>query len=389
MHLLSPLLQLILISVAAHIALAGSRITTSLYALSLHASEFTVGTLIALFSFFPMLLAVSAGRWLDRIGLVRPMALGLAMMCVGCILPWAIQGLPVLYLATTLVGTGFMAIQVAAQYTVGALSTNEHRSGNFSLLAMGFSVSSFIGPVLAGVLIDHAGYRVSYGTMAVFACAALPLLISGSLREVKLAAIQTRRTSSAFGLLRNTTMRQIYWVGILLSAAWDLFIFVMPIHGSHLGFSASTIGLVLGCFSAATFIVRLLMPWLGRRLSAWQILTTALAIAVFCYGVFPYFHRPLPVMLIAGLLGLALGAAQPNVLTLLHDLAPNGRAGEAVGVRSAISAACQIVLPLTFGAAGATLGLFSVFWGMGALIASGLPTAWRNAGSPRVKGVSK
>ena len=397
MHLLSPLLQLILISVAAHIALTGSRISTSLYALSLHASEFTVGGLIALFSFFPMLLAVSTGRWLDRVGVIRPMSIGLCMMCVGCLLPSWIDGLPILYLATALIGTGFMSIQLASQYTVGVVSESRQRAGNFSLLAMGFSTSSFVGPVLAGQLIDHLGYRIAYGTMALFACSAMALLLAGNLRAMQVAedrqvpvgnGVHAVGAFSAFNLLRDPSLRQIYRVGILLSAAWDLFVFVIPIHGSHLGFSASTIGLILGCFSAATFLIRFLMPWLARQLSEWQMLTTALLVVVLCFGLFPFFTQPLSVMLLAGLLGLALGSAQPNVLTLLHDLSPPGRAGEAVGVRSTIGAASQIVLPLTFGAAGAALGLYSVFWGMGALIGSGLPTAWRKAVSSQ-KGKSQ
>ena len=383
MHRLSPLLQLILISIAAHVALAGSRITTSLYALSLQASEFTVGVLIALFSFFPMLLAVSTGRLLDRIGVVRPMAIGLTMMCLGCMLPVLYRGLPIVYLATTLIGTGFMAIQIGAQYTVGAISTPATRSANFSLLALGFSTSSFTGPVLAGVLIDRLGFRATYAVMTVFALCAVALLASGSLRSTHAPREPIVRDGvGTFDLLRDPLLRQIYWIGILLSSAWDLFIFVMPIHGTHLGMSASTIGLVLGAFSAATFLVRLLMPWLGRRFTQWQILNAALILAVLCYATIPYLHRPGSLMLASAILGLALGSAQPNVLTLLHQWAPAGRAGEAVGIRSTIGAGCQIVFPLAFGAAGTALGLFSVFWGMAALIGSGLPSAWRRASQP-------
>jgi hypothetical protein len=36
-------------------------------------------------------------------------------------------------------------------------------------------------------------------------------------------------------------------------------------------------------------------------------------------------------------------------------------------------------LPLAFGAAGATLGLLIVFWGLGAIIACGVPLAARKA----------
>jgi hypothetical protein len=44
------ILQLVLASLIAHIAMNGARITTMLYALSLQASQFTVGTLAAVFS---------------------------------------------------------------------------------------------------------------------------------------------------------------------------------------------------------------------------------------------------------------------------------------------------------------------------------------------------
>ena len=77
---LSPLLRLIAVAVTAHVALGAARVTTALYALSLQASAFTVGTLIALFAVFPMLLAVPMGRVIDRIGVRRPlMALLLVM----------------------------------------------------------------------------------------------------------------------------------------------------------------------------------------------------------------------------------------------------------------------------------------------------------------------
>jgi hypothetical protein len=67
------------------------------------------------------------------------------------------------------------------------------------------------------------------------------------------------------------------------------------------------------------------------------------------------------------------------MLALLHHSAPPGRAGEAVGIRITIGNACQVLLPLAFGGAGATLGLSAVFWGMGAMIGAGVPIAWRKA----------
>ena len=102
--------MLIGVAVTAHVALAAARVTTALYALSLHASEFTVGTLIALFAFVPMFLAVPMGRVIDRIGVRRPLMAGCALASLGVTLAATIEGLGILYIAVVLIGTGFMAI---------------------------------------------------------------------------------------------------------------------------------------------------------------------------------------------------------------------------------------------------------------------------------------
>lgn len=381
-----PLLHLILVALTAHIALAGSRITTSLYALSMHASEFTVGILIALFSLFPMLCAVPAGRLIDRIGILRPMMAGSIAMALGCALPGMIGGMPVLFLATMLIGTGFMVIQVAAQHTVGAVSSQEMRATNYSWLALGFSISGFTGPVLAGLIIDDAPYYAAYLVFGCFASGAFTLVLFGKLSEMRVHTAQEQpATGTAFELLRLREMRHIFIVGMLLSSAWDLFTFVLPIHGARSGFAASTIGLILGCFSAATFMVRLAMPLIARRLNEWQVLAGALVLAALCYAVFPFMRQPLSLMVVASILGLAVGSAQPNMLALLHHVAPAGRAGEAVGIRVTIGNACQVFLPLAFGGAGAALGLTAVFWGMTAMIGAGLPIAWRKTALSRTE----
>jgi MFS family permease len=89
-------------------------------------------------------------------------------------------------------------------------------------------------------------------------------------------------------------------------------------------------------------------------------------------------YTPAALMAVAAALGLAVGASQPNMLALLHHAAPAGRAGEALGIRITMGNACQVVLPLAFGGAGAALGLGVVFWAMAALIASGVPLAWQH-----------
>lgn len=373
------LLLLILVSLCAHLALSGVRVTTSLYALSLHASPFTVGTLIAVFALFPMLLAVRTGRLVDRVGVIAPMAAGCGALIAGCALAALAPGLTLLYLAAALVGTGFMAVQVCAQHLVGTLSSTEQRAANFSWLSLGFSISGFSGPVLAGLLIDHARYGAAYLAFGGFAASALLLVAAGRKRglETMPPLLPADDAPRAFDLLRAPALRRIYAVGILLAAAWDLFTFVLPLRGAQLGFSASTIGFILGSFSAATFLIRLVMPWVVRRSSEWEVLRAALLLAALCYASFPLLHSPAALMAAAAMLGIAVGSSQPNMLALLHHTAPAGRIGEALGIRITIGNACQVVLPLAFGGAGAALGLGVVFWAMALLIGAGVPLAWQ------------
>lgn len=380
------LLQMIILAVTAHMVLAGVRITTSLYALSLHASSLVVGTLIALFALLPMLFAVPAGRWQDRIGMRKPLTLGCVAMLVGCaqvllvhyLRLGAFWSLAALYLAAASVGLGFMMMHVASQTLVGRISDDSNRSRNFSWLAMGFSTSGFGGPILAGLAIDHFSHQAAYLLFAVLAAATLLMARSWRFpcpqQEQSLAVHQG---GAADLFWRDKNLREIYYIGILISASWDLFAFVIPIYGTQRGFSASTIGLIMGMFALATFVIRLLMPLLNQRWHAWQIVFCVLALTCACFLVLPWLHQAWSIMLLAFLLGLGLGASQPNMLSLLHTSAPEGRGGEAVGIRVTIGNATQVALPLVFGAVGASLGLMPVFFVMTAWVASGLPLVWR------------
>lgn len=376
MSLSSPLFRLIAVAVTAHVALGAARVTTALYALSLQASAFTVGTLIALFALVPMILAVPMGRVIDRIGMRKPLMIGCLLASAGVLLAATVSGLPVLYAAAMLIGTGFMAIFIGTQHAVGVMSPPEQRTANFSRLSLGFSISSFTGPLIAGFMIDHVSYSFAYLSCGLFTLTAFGLTVGGTLTHISTQPVtQHIAKGSPLQLLRNRELRRVYIIGILLAAGWDMFTFVTPVHGSQLGFSASTIGMILASFAGATFIVRLAMPGIVRRYREWQILTVALTVASLCYLVFPFMETPITLAATAAVLGLALGTSQPNVLALLHSIAPPGRGAEAIGIRATIGNASSIMMPLAFGAAGATLGMFVVFWALSLAIAAGVPIA--------------
>ena len=328
--------------------------------------------MMSLFALLPMLLGVASGRLVDRIGVRRPLLVAVAVVAAAIALPAALPGIAALYVAAAGVGTGFMLFHIAVQHTVGEGSAVHERKANFGWLALAFSTSNFVGPTVSGLAIDAFGYRATFLLLTGFALASLLLLVAKRGRFTH-TPDRTARVGggSALELLREPELRRVFLVTGLLGSAWDLFVFAMPIYGTAIGLTASTIGLILSAFAAATFLIRTALPWLSRHVREWTTITATMAVACLAYALFPIVTTVPLLASIAFLLGLGLGATQPSIMSLLYAKAPAGRAGEAVGVRAVVLNASHTVLPLAFGGVGAALGMMPVFWAMSVLLAAG------------------
>ena len=160
------LIRVILPTVLLHFAFSGCRVNLSLTALGLHASPFTVGAIASMLAMLPMTFAVSAGRIIDRIGPRKPMLLGASMELCGLVLGYAMPTLEMLFVVSTLAGSGFMLYHIAINHATGALGSPDDRMKNFSMLALGFSTANFLGPAVTGFAIDLIGNRNTFLMLA-------------------------------------------------------------------------------------------------------------------------------------------------------------------------------------------------------------------------------
>jgi MFS family permease len=368
----SPFVILIGLGVANHVALAGSRVAVSLDALARGANAATVGLLLALFAALPAVFAISAGRLADRIGVRRPMLAGSCGSALGAAMPFIVPGLPALFAAAVLIGVSFMTFQVAAQYATGEMGDATARVRNFGLLALGYSVSSIVAPLLVGFIIDHAGFRAAFAVLMLLPLIPALVLASGRLRlPGPHPAHAPHPLSRALDLIANSNLRRVFVINALIAMAWELHTIFVPIYGNSIGLSASMIGLILAAFAAATFVVRLMMPLIASRLSEHQVLTGALFIGAAVYVAVPFSTSVAMLMALAFCLGIGLGCGQPMVMSLLHGHAPAGRMGEAAGIRMSIINMMAVVVPLMFGAFGSAFGVAPVLWSVGACLATG------------------
>ena len=370
---------LLLLTILLHLTFAGCRVTLSLFALHLEATALTVGMLISLLAVIPLLFSVGWGRTIDRIGVRKPLLIGAGIVLGAMLLAVAVPRIETLFVVSVIAGGGFMLVQICVNHVAGLLGTPEQRARNFSLLALAFSTSGFLGPTLSGFAIDLVGHRLTFLLLGTSAATAIVLMLT---REISLPALPSPAQGIAppkrlIDLFHIRDLRRAFVTSAALSMAWDLFMFVTPIHGTRLGLSASVIGLILGSFGAAIFLVRVLLPLIVHRLREWPLLIGGMLATGAAMVVFPLIDQVPALMAVAFLLGLAIGGTQPMIMAVLYNTAPPGRGGEVVGVRTFLLNLTQAGIPLLFGVLGATLGMTPVFWAMAATLLIGAAYAGR------------
>lgn len=354
---------IVLLAVLNQIGQKGSKVLISLSAIDLGAGPFTIGMLISMYAVFPLLLAVYAGRVTDRIGVRRPMVLGSFGMTIGLALPATFPSTTTLFLAAALLGISNIFFHISYHNLVGALGEGHERTSNFGTFSLGGAVSGMLGPVIAGFMVDRAGYAPAFLLLA--AIVIVPgtvLLFYSRFLPAKVKVRQEEQPGGVKALLGNRAMRTTVITSGLIISGIDLFNFYMPIYGRSIGLQASMIGVIIGMQAAAAFVVRLWMPKLAKRFSEERVLAWSLLMAGATYFLFPLFQNPFILALISFILGLGLGCGQPLSIVLTYNQSPPGRAGEALGLRLTVNKFTQVSVPLVFGSLGAAFGVYPIFW---------------------------
>ncbi len=364
--------------------MTGIRLAAPLWALHQGYSTAAVGLLLALFSLTAVFLALPAGRFADRHGLRRPVTASVVMALLGAGLAVVVPAFAVLCLSALLTGGATGMAQIALQRHVGRAAEGATQLKKvFGWLALGPAVSNFIGPFSAGLVIDHAGAVAgdATGFRAAFALLALLPLVTWALVQGVQELPPIHRPAGAakpraLDLLHAPMFRRLLLVNWLLSACWDAHTFVLPILGHERALSASTIGSILGAFAVAAAAVRMAVPLLAERLREWVVLVGAMWTTAVLFALYPLAPDALAMGACSVGLGLALGSVQPMVMSTLHQITPEHRHGEALGLRMMVVNASSVSMPMLFGAASAVVGVAGLFWVVGAAVAGGSRVAW-------------
>lgn len=365
------LFSLIAVSMLAHVTMGGGRVAASLFVLHQGYSAAMAGFAYSAYSLLPALLSLMMGKWIDRVGPRHVMRISQVLMVTSLLVPAMWPSLMTVMAAALAGGFGFGSYMLAANVAVSIMpfQAEGERVGMLGWLAMGNSVAAVGGPAVAGLVIDHGGFAAAYGVMALIVCASL--LVS-FLVDVPGGVGGLRQKQGGTGVLRQVfstpRLLRIYLLAMVVSVAFDGYAFMTPVLGHVRGYSATLIGATMSCFACGSFVVRALLPWLSRRLAEWRMLVMAYGVIAVAFCLLPvvpnaYMHGALGFCI-----GLAAGAGQPNILSLIYRAMPD-RAGEGAGLRAMVGNSMGATGPWIYGSITGLVGAAPVFLMIGVLAA--------------------
>jgi len=348
---------LVVLGAVGHGSMNSVRLAFSLFALHEGASPFAIGVIYSLFSLLPAAAAFNLGKLIDRVGALIPMMI--AMVAFGAALAGvaAFPGLTAIYLAAPIVGTGFTTYNIGLSSITGQIGSPANRTANFGWLTVGFAIGSLLGPLAAGAMIDGFGYRETFAAIALVPiCGAL--VIASRRRSLPAGGGDgVAKSSGLRDLLSAPGVASVIMATALFAAAWDVFIFVMPLLGKSLGMSATAIGVAMAWFSVGSFLARLALPALSRRYDDWTLMAMNFFVTAVGFALLPVAAAGAPLMVVVVLIGIGTGFGTPISFSLSYAVAPPGRQGELSGMRLMATALCHVTVPTSVGALGSALGL--------------------------------
>lgn len=383
-----PLAKVLFVLLIMHSCTTGMRFTVTLDALAHGGTSFEVGAMLASVALFPAFCAIAAGRWLDRSGPRPPLAL--AIFCASAagfatlVFPTAKAGMAPLFAACLFVGLAFLLTNTVVQRLTGDVAAPSQRAFAFTLLSIVTASSGLLTPIITGYLVEHFGFSrfyiwVAFAPLAIGLLALMPFMrqvLPAGGRGRGPAGSRPKRTSDFF---RNPAMRAVLGASVVVSVAWEVGNLLIPVYCASVSRTPSEIGWILGSFSAASFAVRLLMPFLMRHMREWHMIAMTLLLSALAFTLFPLFENQAALMACAFLLGLGLGASLPNMMSLVYRLSPKGRIGEAIGLRLMMINASKATFPVVMGAVGSVIGAGASLWALAIFVFAGFGYALRSA----------
>ena len=326
-----------------------------------------LGIVSASFAVPALLLALPAGRLVDRFG-ERPalVAGGIVLLASPAVMLLGPPSIASVITGTFLLGCGHLLSVVGEQSVVANRAHGSRLDAAFGYYTFAASIGQAIGPLLLAV---PGGDPNSPPLQFIFTfclgSAALLTLLACFLPSTHIEHVGERPTMlrSAGSLLKRAGVLRALTASSIALAAVDITLVYWPALGQERGLSVAAISAMLFARSIATMSSRVLLAPLARLIGRRILMITSIAVSAIALIVVAI---PLPLwalILAAVVFGFSIGVCQPITMSWLAELAAPGQRGMTMSLRLAGNRIGQSVVPAVVGSIAVATGVGGVLVG--------------------------
>jgi MFS family permease len=339
------------------------RVTVTYRAIELGLSTIWLGVIAAIFAIFPIFLAVSIGRFIDRGHDAHAAWMGGGLFLVACA-GYALWPTAEALLAfTAVMGIGHLCLMASQQMLCLRCGGPQKLEAIFGNYMVAGAIGQGLGPYLVGwaggsATVPPTQFLFGIGAIAA-ALAFLTILAMRPARDrpphsADDAVLPVRE------LLRVPGLATVIIAGVIVVASSDIIVIFLPVLGTERGIDVHDIGLLLTTRAAASMVARLLYARLVGAVGRHPLMVAS---TFACGLTFAILALPMPLIAMyatLAVLGFAFGLATTLSITTVVDLTPQGARGTANSLRIMGNRIGQVALPFGAGLLAAASGVAGI-----------------------------
>ncbi len=358
----SPIICTILYAVSHGMALYAARPYIALLVTESGGDSMAVGLIAAAYSVAQVMLALPAGKWIDKLGAHCPAIYGAIVFILGVIGLANTKNLYAMAVYYFFLGASHMLALLSVQHVVTGLYSSL-RNKVLGIYVFANSVGMFAGPYIGGHFQNWLGTgRGFYGAAVIgVVCWFCSLFMP-------------KRTQTKDGVEKGTIIQLLgrgpiirtLIIGSTVQFSFEMTISYLPLYGREMGLSNAAIGTI---FSVNGFAIMLVRPLLNSIISFYEknkIMKICLVLGGFSLAGYSLVREYTLLIIMSGISGMAMGFMSPLTLMAVTDAAPQNRRSQVLALRLMGNYIAQTISPLIFGLMASMIGVLPVFWISGA-----------------------
>ena len=306
-----------------------------LFARTMGADTFQVGTINASFLLMAALLSLPLGLLSDRLGRKRLIMGGLLIISLSSFLLCFSTSVLEMICVYLLFGVGLAAFAPTMMSFVADFSPPTHLGRSYGWYTLALYGGMSAGPALGGAVAGRVGFQLTFIasgaiTLAVFF---IVLCLLPRARNVLVNRPPKRATGEVAGDLVKNTPLLACWVATLGGClGLGMFVTFVPLSAQDQGIKVGQIGLIFGFQALCNALSRIPFGRLSDRVSKRSHLATAglIGLSISIAGLGMAYDMYTFILFAAGL-GISMGIAFTAVGALISEVVPSDARGLAMG----------------------------------------------------------